>query len=324
MQRLSIRVLLKNSQFGFTAVELLVSMAVIAILVSVMLPAVQMARSAARRTECRHRLKQIAVAFHSHEETYHRLPSNGWGFQWVGDPNRGTNYHQPGGWAYNILPFLEQSAVWNCGQGLTGSALSTALSDVRQTSVSVYRCPERPGDSFGLANPQFPPFNATPTLKVAKLDFAVNEGDYITNTGAGPPSLAVGDSPTYVWTNVTSATGVCFQRSEIRWADIEDGLSTTYLVGEKYVMTTSYHNSTDPGYDQSWNSGVDLDMSRWTISPPLCDSAVQFERRFGSAHTDGLNMAYCDGSVRLVSYSIDTSTHRALGNRRDASAITIP
>lgn len=174
------------------------------------------------------------------------------------------------------------------------------------------------------ANLLFPPFNANASPAVAKLDFAVNEGDYITNTGAGPQTLAIGDSLSYVWLDVSQATGVCFQRSEIRWADVKDGLSATYLAGEKYVMATGYQTGTDPGYDQSWNSGVDLDMNRWTIDPPVRDSATQYERRFGSAHSGGLNMALCDGSVRFVSYSIDAATHRALGNRRDGKAVTIP
>lgn len=314
----------QSSRAGFTLVELLVAMAIISVLIALLLPAVQSARAAARRGECRNRLKQIALAFHNHEETYRRLPSNGWGFQWVGDPNRGTDRSQPGGWAYNLLPFLEQSALRKRGAGLSGAALSDALRQVRQTPVSMFRCPERSGTEQSAANPFFPPFNATPTSNVAKLDYAVNEGDYITNTGTGPPSLAVGDSPTYVWTDVSPATGVCFQRSEIRWADVKDGLSATYLVGEKSVMVTAYQTGTDPGYDQSWNSGVDLDLNRWTIDPPLQDSSTQYERRFGSAHVGGLNMALCDGSVRFVSYSVDAAIHRSLGNRRDGRAVSVP
>lgn len=311
-------------QSGFTLVEVLVTMAVIAVLMALLLPAVQSAREAARRTECRNRLKQVALAFHNHEETFKRLPGNGWGFKWVGDPNRGTNRNQPGGWAYSLLPFLEQSALWKRGLGLSGSALSNALSEVRQTPVPVYQCPDRAGVGLSPANLSFPPFNANATPDVAKLDFAVNEGDYITNTGPGPPSLAIGDSPSYVWLDVSQATGICFLRSEIRWADVNDGLSATYLVGEKSVMASAYQTSTDAGYDQSWNSGVDLDLNRWTIDPPLQDSATQYERRFGSAHSGGLNMAMCDGSVRFVNYSIDSATHRALGNRRDGKAVTLP
>jgi prepilin-type processing-associated H-X9-DG protein len=159
---------------------------------------------------------------------------------------------------------------------------------------------------------------------VAKIDFAVNEGDYITNTGTGPPSLAVGDNSTYVWLDVSQASGVCFQRSEVRWSDVKDGLSATYLVGEKYVMTTAYQTGSDPGYDQSWKSGVDLDLNRWTIDPPLQDSSTQYERRFGSAHSGGLNMALCDGAVRFVSYSIDAAIHRSLGNRRDGRTVSVP
>ena len=308
---------------GFTVVELLVVMAIIALLIALLLPAVQSARAAARWTECRSRLKQIALAFHNHEATFGRLPGNGWGFRWVGDPNRGTDRSQPGGWAYSLLPYLEQSALRKRGAGESGAALSAILGDVRRTPILNYRCPDRAGETLSPAGPFFPPFNANPSADVAKIDFAVNEGDFITNTGAGPPTLAIGDSPTYVWLDVSQATGVCFQRSEIRWADVKDGLSATYLVGEKYVMATAYQTGTDRGYDQSWNSGVDLDMNRWTIDPPLQDSATQYERRFGSAHGGGLNMALCDGSVRFVSYSIDGLVHRSFGNRRDGRHVSL-
>lgn len=314
----------RRLQAGFTLIEVFVTLAVIAVLMALLLPAVQSARAAARRSECRNRLKQVALAFHNHEETFKRLPGNGWGFLWVGDPNRGTDRSQPGGWTYSLLPFLEQSALWKRGLGLSGSALSNALTEVRQTPIPVYQCPDRTGVGLSPANLLFPPFNANATSDVAKLDFAVNEGDYITNTGPGPTTLAIGDSVSYAWLDVSQATGICFQRSEIRWADVKDGLSATYLVGEKYVTASAYQTATDPGYDQSWNSGVDLDLNRWTIDPPLQDSPMQHERRFGSAHNGGLNMALCDGSVRFVNYSIDTTTHRALGNRRDGKVVTLP
>lgn len=313
----------QSSRSGFTLVELLVAMAIISLLIALLLPAVQSARSAARRMECRNRLKQIALGFHNHEGTFGRLPSNGWGLQWVGDPNRGTDRSQPGGWAYSLLPYLEQSVLRKRGAGLAAPSLSAVLAEVRQTPIQTYRCPDRSGDLLSPAGPYFPPFNATPSVNVAKLDFAVNEGDFITNTGTGPPSLAVGDSPAYVWLDVSQATGVCFQRSEIRWADVKDGLSSTYLVGEKYVVATAYQAGIDPGYDQSWNSGVDLDLNRWTIDPPLQDAAAQYERRFGSAHTGGLHMALCDGAVRFVNYHIDAATHRALGNRRDGRVVSL-
>lgn len=324
MFRCSQTITRRSSIAGFTLIELSVAIAIISILAALVLPSVQSARSAARRMECKNRLKQIALAFHHHEETFGRLPSNGWGLQWVGDPNRGTDRTQPGGWAYSLLPYLEQSKLRERGAGLAAPMLSGLLAEVRRTPIPTYGCPDRSGNAISPAGPYFPPFNATSSANVAKIDYAVNEGDYITNTGPGPPSLAIGDSSNYLWLDVSLATGVCFQRSELRWSDVLDGLSTTYLVGEKYVMATAYQTGTDPGYDQSWNSGVDLDLNRWTIDPPRQDSSTQYERRFGSAHSGGLNMALCDGAVRFVGYSVDASVHRSLGNRHDGVAVSLP
>ncbi|MGH7129345.1 MAG: DUF1559 domain-containing protein, partial [Planctomycetaceae bacterium] len=166
--------------------------------------------------------------------------------------------------------------------------------------------------------------NANAVEMVAKTDYAVNEGDYITDTRGGPAMLEEGDSGNYQWRDTTKASGVCFQRSEIRPAAISDGMSNTYLIGEKYVSTPNYDTFADPGHDQSMFSGVDLDINRWTIDPPLEDGEGVQERRFGSAHSGGCHFVLCDGSVRMIGYGIDREVHRRLGNRRDGLAVAVP
>jgi prepilin-type N-terminal cleavage/methylation domain-containing protein len=171
---------------AFTLLELLVSIAIIGILIALLLPAVQSTRAVARATSCRNNLRQIGLAFANHEATHRRYPANGWGFQWIGDPDRGTDEHQPGGWIYNILPFVEQPQLRDLGRGLPGPQKSAALSQLVGSPVLLFNCPERSA-SPGPANPQVVPFNCPWEPVVAKTDYAVNEGDWISNTGPGPP-----------------------------------------------------------------------------------------------------------------------------------------
>src|SRR5262245_9385622 len=102
---------------AFTLVELLVVISVIAVLVGLLLPAVQQAREAARRMQCSNNLKQIGLGALNHESTHQYLPSGGWGHRWVGDADSGFGRSQPGGWVYSLLPYVEQSALHSRGAG---------------------------------------------------------------------------------------------------------------------------------------------------------------------------------------------------------------
>ena len=90
--------------------------------IALLLPAVQAAREAVRRTQCENNLKQIGLAAQIHVNVYKFFPTSGWGPNWVGDPDRGFGVNQPGGWCYNLLPFIDEKPIREFGRGLTGPA----------------------------------------------------------------------------------------------------------------------------------------------------------------------------------------------------------
>lgn len=317
---------------AFTLVELLVVITIIGILISLLLPAVQSAREAARRAQCQNNLKQLGLAFLNHEQAHRHLPTGGWGWRWMGDPNSGYGRQQPGGWCYNILPFIEQESIRNMGLGKTGSALVADLAVVHATPISVFNCPTRRRpiaypyvDDFGSGYEGFTNLPGAPK-KAARGDYAANGGSSGVCAPEGPATLEEGKARTSFY---TSFNGVVSETSMVTIADIKDGTSNTYMVGERNICPDSYYTGRDPADDNNLYVGCDLDVIRWTYVNaqgqgylPRQDRPGVFTRyEFGSAHAGGFNMALCDGSVRTISYSIDPFTHRDLGNRKDYNPI---
>lgn len=308
---------------GFTLVEILVVIAVIGILIALLLPAVQAAREAARRIHCSNNLKQLGTAFHSHHGALRHLPTGGWGYTWIGDPDRGFDERQPGGWVFNTLPYTEQEALHDSGSGLNAAEKLPALAGMNGMALPLVQCPSRRGSTpYPTA---FTPKNAEFVPAVGKTDYAANAGDgpWGAENGhpAGPTTLRQADSGRYRWTG-TQETGVVFQRSKVRLADIRDGTSNTYLLGEKYVNPDHYRTGRDNGDDQSMYVGYDIDTCRWTrfqdgvAFTPLRDTSGELHyHQFGSAHPGGCSFVFCDGSVRVISYTIDPEVHRRSGTR---------
>jgi prepilin-type N-terminal cleavage/methylation domain-containing protein/prepilin-type processing-associated H-X9-DG protein len=311
---------------GFTLVELLVVIAIIAVLIGLLLPAVQSAREAARRISCANNLKQLSLAMLQHEATHRFLPSGGWGWRWEGDPDRGIGAEQPGGWSYTVLPFMEQASVHLMGadgqRDVVTSQQRDGARDRNEIPISTFVCPTRRPCKL------YPRFkgdehhNASPLRVSAVIDYAANAGSFFFFTDGPRPPMPL--SRSYNWSPFmhTQSNGISYARSEIKLSQITDGASKTYLIGEKYLMPDNYENGSDPTDDFGIYEGCAHDTYRWTADRPLQDTrGVGYYNSFGSAHAAGMNMAYADGSVRRVSYGIDPAIHRNLGNRHDGQTV---
>jgi prepilin-type N-terminal cleavage/methylation domain-containing protein/prepilin-type processing-associated H-X9-DG protein len=273
---------------AFTLVELLVVIAIIGVLVALLLPAVQAAREAARRSQCQNHLKQIGLAWLNHEGVHKHFPSGGWGAKWTGDPNRGFGKEQPGSWVYNILPFMEQQQLRQLGKGATPGTASfeAASKQLHQSPISGLHCPSRrPAQLYASV------WTGGPATEFAflaalgqneglvKTDYAASSGDSYhsaTVSGLGSPAFNYWMPGNYAETGPGGKTpprfdefegycddsshqgyqtGVSHYRSEITIQRIEDGTSNTYMVGEKWLNADRYESSAGDSSTPGFNYG---------------------------------------------------------------------
>jgi prepilin-type N-terminal cleavage/methylation domain-containing protein/prepilin-type processing-associated H-X9-DG protein len=328
----------QRSHDGFSLVELLMVIAICNILLALLFPAVQAARESANRVQCANHLKQIGLAWHMHHDAHQHLPTGGWGWQWTGDPDRGYAGRQPGAWAYNILPYVEEEAVHNIGAGMSDSDKTTANVERLSRTISTFNCPTRRAVALytdvwhpAATNCEFLP-------AVARGDYAASVGNprapidpahcdpgaqtYCQCNG-GPPSLAAADNGSWSnWAVWNALNGVSFQRSTVAFRQITDGMSYTTMVGEKYINPLEYATGLFGGDNESLYVGFDDDVYRTTGFGPLQDAVTNSDLfRFGSAHAAAFNMVFCDGSVRQINYEIDDFLFMDLGSRSGGEVI---
>jgi prepilin-type N-terminal cleavage/methylation domain-containing protein/prepilin-type processing-associated H-X9-DG protein len=319
---------------GFSLVELLVVVTVIGVLIALLLPAVQAGREAARRLQCGNHVKQLALAAIHHESVCKFFPTGGWNKYWLGHPDRGFDNRQPGGWIYNVLPFIEQQSLHDLGASGGNVTIQDANTTRCATPLDGLNCPSRrPAALYRLAYSVRFQLTGGPIAQLARSDYAMNAGDYAQWHTVLPASLQEGDDPNFKWDDMSHQTGISYQRSRVTISDIKDGTSSTVLIGEKYVNRDHYADGKDLGDSETMYCGDHLDLLRWTgidgtagtadnNNLPVQDRSTLISEGnrvqwFGSAHADVYNMSFCDGSVRTISYSIDGEVYRRLGNRKD-------
>lgn len=323
---------------GFTLVELLVVIAIIGVLVALLLPAVQAAREAARRTTCTNQLKQIGIAWQNHHDSHKHFPTGGWGWGWQGDPDMGYGVKQPGSWVYNILTYMELGNLRDMGAGKSDAEKRELLTQLSQTQPPGFICPSKRPSIPTAPKDHWAPRNIN--FKVGdmagKSDYAACSGDPAVpeapSNAEGPASIAVANSPLWRWGGPHN--GVCYLRSTVKMKDIIDGTSNQFMVGEKYQRPESYGGSFasgsstyDFGDNESMFSGYNRDQHRSTnpnLRPHQDRLGIQDDYAFGSVHSGAFGMLMADGSVTRIEYDIDMVAFRWLGVVDDGNIAELP
>ena len=304
---------------GFTLVELLVVIAIIGILVALLLPAIQAAREAARRSQCTNHLKQISLACQNFHDTYKTLPAA-----------RYRDKHIT--WFASIMPFIEASNeydLWDFDKWYTDPINKRA----RTVYVPIYFCPSRRGGGGeGLLAP--PNVASIYNAQGSTGDYAGNHGKNVRGADATPDPKTGSRIPDDFGTIVTPP---CFEfstcpkfKSHVAFKHITDGLSKTFLVGEKHVPPNKYAivNSPDDSIYQGDFIG-NFARGAGPLLPPA--PSPDYDREtppdpfwgnlFGSRHPGMTQFAYCDGSVRAVSLDVDLIAYEATATRDQGEAV---
>ena len=282
----------EKQQAAFTLVELLVVIAIIGLLVSLLLPAVNSAREAARREQCSNHLRQISLGFHNHLSAYQVFPSGG--HRWSDPPTyvNGRAAHgaqQKAGWGFQILPYIEAQAVVDAGP-----VAAVAYAD------PVFFCPSRRPPQTIVTRDNFePPLTGT-VITRALCDYATSNRE---------------------------ETGIMQRYEPLPDSKVTDGLSNTLLAGDKRLNLAylgEAQRDDNEGYAVGWNADT-LRQTNRIPEPDFFDrdDEEDGDKQFGSSHPGSFNAAIADGSVRAISYEVDKEVFRRLGDRNDGQVLEL-
>lgn len=245
----------------------------------------------------------------------------------MGDADRGYGRDQPGGWVYSILAFIEEDALRQLPADgkpdeITQQQMDGALKLIT-TPVATMICPTR--RSAALLKGETDAINAPESEFNCRTDYGASAGSRANTVGSERPKEFDWPTPknaAFRNPKTNQHNGICYQISNVNLREVTDGSSKTYAVGEKYVNPDNYESGTDTSYNNPMFMGDGRETMLHTTEVPLRDTpGIGPRYSFGSAHPGGWNVAFCDGSVRMMSYDIDALAHRYMGVRNDGENV---
>ena len=295
---------------GFTLIELLVVIAIIAVLIALLLPAVQQAREAARRTQCKNNLKQLGLAMHGYHDTVNRLPAL---------------FIDPNAWGWNtmLLPYLDQGPLYN---NLSGTAGKTTAGTAA-TGFSAHMASFTPPNGLSTVLPMLrcPSDIGTPVCSLN--DFwgsgaePYGRTNYAAVLGSDASGLAgASANGAFPWYSASASPP-----ANRNFRDFTDGLSNSFLVGER--VAAGKLNNMEVGGDSIWSGVVDYGddvggecTMAWPVNLRRATAATD-SLSYSSQHVGGAHFLMGDGAVRFISENISTYTYQYLAGINDGQVI---